>query len=148
MMGGAGGMEADGKRWAKQKCCCIIRSSGVSSETHLARREQSWMPSLWGGRGGAGPPAAGSTADRTANSLLERSAVADGEPKGPEKVWREEKSIKPSGGRHGRSSAAHLTSFVQRSSSSSSSSLLSLHSWASTISISAAQARQKYLENK
>lgn len=42
---------------------------GVSSETHLAWREWSWMPSLWRE---AGPPAAGSPA---ANSLLERSAM-------------------------------------------------------------------------
>lgn len=114
---------------------------GVSSETHLARRRWSCLPSAWRE---AGPPAAGSPADRAANSLLERSAVWTWSQTDQRRCGKKEKQIKPSGRRHGRSSTAHFKSLVQHSasSSSSSSSLLSSHSWASTISISSAQARQ------
>lgn len=112
---------------------------GVSSETHLARRRWSCLPSAWRE---AGPPAAGSPADRAANSLLERSAVWTWSQT-DQRCGKKEKQIKPSGRRHGWSSTAHFKSLVQHSaSSSSSSSLLSSHSWASAISISAAQARQ------
>lgn len=92
---------------------------GVSSETQLARRRWSCLPSAWRE---AGPPAAGSPADRAANSQLERSAVWTWCQTDQRRCGKKEKQIKPSGRRHGRSSTAHFKSLVQHSASSSSSS--------------------------
>lgn len=79
MMGGRG-MEADGKRRASESAAAssTVRGSLLRPTWH---RENGAGCHHCGG-GGAGLPVAGSTANCAANSLLERSAVADGEPKG------------------------------------------------------------------
>lgn len=89
MMGG-GVMEADRKRRACESAAAssAVRGSLLRPTWH---RENGAGCHHCGGLGGAGLPVAGSMANCAANSLLERSVVADGEPKGPEKVWREEK---------------------------------------------------------
>lgn len=110
--------EADGKRQASQSAAASS-APGVSSETHLAWREWRWMPSLWRE---AGPPAAHRAAQQPAGAVGHEKKI--------------DSTIRPATW-SSWSSTTHFKSFVQHlaASSSSSSSLLSSHSWASTISI-------------
>lgn len=137
-----GKMEADGKRQASENAAASSAIRGLFRDPPGTEEMELPAISVEGGGTTSGWQPGQS------NSLLERSAVWTWSQTDQRRCGKKEKQIKPSGRRHGRSSTAHFKSLVQHSASSSSSSLLSSHSWASAISISAAQARQPSKKEK